>query len=105
MLAETNSGSVVMSGSGYGNWAQYTVEECLPAKCYTFVIEDAGNDGLCCTYGNGGYSVRLNGLEVASGNEFGSRDENDLQCMIPPTDAPTLSPTEVSVWPSPSDCC
>ncbi|KAL7541424.1 hypothetical protein ACHAXR_010911 [Thalassiosira sp. AJA248-18] len=91
-LIETYSGSVALSGNGYGNYGQNQLVECLPAKCYTFVINDAGNDGLCCDFGHGGYSVRLNGLKVASGSHA---DENELQCMTPPTNSPTMAPVKV----------
>jgi M6 family metalloprotease-like protein len=94
-LFETFTNEVALSGDLHGNYSQYNVVECLPAKCYTFTIRDSGNDGLCCNYGTGGYSVRLNGLKLASGNEFGSRDETDLQCLaVPPTMMPTRAPTK-----------
>mmetsp|Transcript_41493 Transcript_41493/g.72920 ORF Transcript_41493/g.72920 Transcript_41493/m.72920 type:complete len:590 (+) Transcript_41493:686-2455(+) len=99
-LTETYTDSVAQSGSGYGNYAQNNVSECLPAKCYTFAINDAGNDGLCCNFGYGGYGVRLNGLKVASGNTYGSLDGNDLRCMIPTTSPPTLAPIKLTTAPS-----
>ena len=101
-LRETYSSSIALSGSGYENFAQHNVIECLPAKCYTFVINDTGHDGLCCDYGSGGYSVRLNGLKVASGSAYESKDENVLQCMIPPTSSPTLAPAKVCCEQSPT---
>ena len=94
VLAETYSLSIVLSGDGYGNNEQHNIIQCIPAKCYSFVIKDSSHDGMTDCYG--GYSVRLNGLRVASGNAFGSSDGKDLRCMIPPTDAPTLAPVVAS---------
>ena len=30
-------------------------------SCYSFVISDTYGDGICCSYGNGSYSVTYNG--------------------------------------------
>ena len=92
-IMDTNTYSIALSGSGCNNYTQNTVEQCLPAKCYTFIIDDFGDDGLCCAFGTGGYSVRLNGLKVASGMSFGSKDVRDLQCMGGATRRPTSKPT------------
>lgn len=94
-LTETYTDSMILSGHDYGSYSQYNINECLPAKCYTFTIYDAGNDGLCCDFGSGGYSVRLNGLKVASNNEYGLMDRTDLECIIPPTSSPTPAPFQV----------
>jgi len=95
ILFETFTTAVALSGDLYDSYSQYNVERCLPAKCYTFIIHDSGNDGLCCDYGTGGYSVRLNGLKLASGNEFGSQDETDLKCLsVPPTMMVTRAPSK-----------
>ncbi len=92
-IIDAYASSIALSGSGYNNYAQISVEQCLPAKCYTFVIDDAGDDGLCCAFGSGGYSVRLNGLKVASGMSFGSKDVRDLQCKGGATRQPTSKPS------------
>merc|ERR1712008_12087 len=64
--------------------------------------------GICCAYGSGSYSVKVNDEEVASGGEFsGSTEEKqfDVDNMSePPTTPPpiTASPTTVSPTPAPS---
>lgn len=94
-LSETYTNEIVLAGELYDNYNQYTVEKCLPAKCYTFTINDSGNDGLCCAHSAGGYSVRLNGQKLASGNEFGNQDVTELKCIgVPPTMTPTRTPTK-----------
>lgn len=93
-LTETYGNELALSGDLNDSYSQYKVEECLPAKCYTFTINDGGNDGLCCDHGFGGYSVRLNGQKLASGSEFGRQDETNLECIaVPPTMVPTRTPT------------
>ena len=47
-------------------------EECLPQDAYNFTIFDWLGDGICCSEGEGSYSVTYNGDEVASGGKFGS---------------------------------
>jgi hypothetical protein len=89
-LSETITSNVVLFGSGYSSYKQNSTLQCIPANCYTFTITDSGGDGLCCDAGYGGYSVRLNGLKLASGNEFGAKDDTDLTCLLTPTMSPTL---------------
>ena len=48
---------------------------CLANGNYNFIIYDYYSDGICCTYGNGSYSVTLgDGTVVASGGSFGADD-------------------------------
>merc|ERR1712029_333166 len=64
-------------------------------------ITDGYGDGLCCSYGNGGYSVKVNDEEVASGGQFGSEETKSFNVgttapVSPPTPAPveqTFAPT------------
>ena len=47
----------------------------LPNQCYNFEIIDAFGDGICCTYGNGAYSVvDAAGTSLLSGAEFGASE-------------------------------
>ncbi len=39
---------------------------------YQFDISDQYADGMCCTYGDGSYSITVDGQEVASGSDFGA---------------------------------
>lgn len=67
-------GAVVAQGGPYGkDVANQLVLDtlCLAEGCYTFRINDAYNDGICCNYGNGSYT--LLGAEqqlIAQGGEF-----------------------------------
>lgn len=70
-LLKDKSGSSLFSGSGYDNSSSNTVEMCLADGEYTFEINDTYGDGICCSVGNGSYSLVANGSTLASGAEFG----------------------------------
>ncbi len=74
----TNSSGVVILGGGFGGTytnanSTISVPVCLPNGCYNFNIYDAFGDGICCLYGNGSYSVIINGTSVASGGAFANQ--------------------------------
>ena len=78
----TNSGGqTVASGGTYGSQADgstYTEALCLPDGCYTFTITDAYGDGICCSYGNGSYSLTGSTGVLASGGSFTSSQATDF---------------------------
>lgn len=39
---------------------------------FTFLLNDAGNDGICCSSGEGFFKVVANGVRVYEGGDFGS---------------------------------
>ena len=73
-----SSGTEVASGNGYSSNQAVTENLCLEADNYTFTINDSYGDGICCSYGNGSYSVVVNGAEVASGDQFTSSESTDF---------------------------
>ncbi|MAT53216.1 MAG: hypothetical protein CMN32_01965 [Saprospirales bacterium] len=72
-----DAGTVVASSGGtYGSYADgaiVTENICLADGCYTFTIFDVYGDGICCSYGNGSYTLvdDLSGTTLASGGTFG----------------------------------
>ena len=52
----------------------------VPEACLTFKISDSSGDGICCGYGNGSYSVTLNGTSVASGGNYGAGQSTTFNC-------------------------
>lgn len=71
-------------------------EICLPSdSCFTFVINDAYNDGICCDFGNG--YVSINGVYY-SGN-YGSSTSVDLCDLNSISD---LKKEMIRVFPNPS---
>lgn len=86
--------NIIADGGTYANQADgSTVIEkiCVESGCYVFVIEDAYGDGICCSYGNGSYSlVHSNGSILASGGSFSNEEltefcvnstNNDNDCV------------------------
>lgn len=80
---KNSTGAVVAQGGGSwtdlaatGQTVQAPVLVTLnPNQCYTFEILDAYGDGICCSYGNGAYSiVDANGTTIGSGAEFADID-------------------------------
>ena len=72
-----SGGSVVASGGPYGSQGTtYSDVACLDqAGCnYTFTIFDSYGDGICCSYGQGSYSVTSPGNTYASGGSFGASE-------------------------------
>tara|TARA_B100000674_G_scaffold145362_1_gene114842 strand:+ start:9271 stop:14052 length:4782 start_codon:yes stop_codon:yes gene_type:complete len=66
----------------------YTYTYCVPdTNCYVFTISDTWGDGICCGYGNGSYSVLVDGITVATGGSFQSSETtyNIGGCQLPPS--------------------
>lgn len=67
-------GTIVAEGGPYGKDVanQLLLDSlCLPEGCYTFKINDAYNDGICCDYGQGSYTLNDIDLNIlAQGGEF-----------------------------------
>jgi uncharacterized cupin superfamily protein len=110
---EDPSGSIVASGppSGtqYDNNSLYSETVCIDVGEYIFTIYDTYGDGICCSYGEGWYSLKVGDDEVMlqNGGLFDNRQRTsfDVQASDPSTldsPSPTISPS-VSPTSSPSD--
>ena len=77
-----SNGSTLYSGGTYGNLPDgSTVTEtfCLADGCYDYNIFDSYGDGICCSYGNGSYTLTdSNGGVLASGGAFGSSESTNF---------------------------
>jgi hypothetical protein len=76
---KNSSNVIVASGGTYGSspdGATITANLCLPNGCYTLTMLDSYGDGICCSYGNGSYSLKNNATNVilASGGQYGTQD-------------------------------
>lgn len=74
---------VYLSGGPYtdgNNGTSHTETGCIPVGVNAeFNITDDYGDGMCCSYGNGSYTVIMNECdEVATGGEFGSSETKDF---------------------------
>merc|ERR1711862_603965 len=66
-------------------------------------ITDAYGDGICCSYGNGGYSVKVDDKEVASGGDFASSETKTFDVGSSTPTTPTTAPFAITTPPSASD--
>ena len=71
------NGTIVFSGGTYGSQAKrstITLPNCIDTGCYTFNMHDSYGDGMCCSYGNGSFSLTedATGTVLASGGSFTS---------------------------------
>ncbi len=54
---------------------------CVPANtCMTFTMNDSYGDGMCCNYGNGSYTVFVDGVIVATGGQFTFQSVHSFNC-------------------------
>jgi hypothetical protein len=70
-------GTTYASGGPYtnGNTTPINVSVCVPTGSQVvFTITDSSNDGICCSYGSGSYTVTISGVTVATGGSFGASE-------------------------------
>lgn len=96
-----DAGTTVASGGTYGSspdGSTITENICLADDCYTFTINDAYGDGICCQYGNGSYTLTNGSTVLASGGSFGSSEATDFCIGVSgPDTTPPSTPTNLTV--------
>lgn len=103
------AGTVVASGGG--SWtdlgaAGQTVRPQVtanlqPNTCYTFEILDAYGDGICCSYGNGVYTVKdATGAVIATGGQFTDIEIKSFKTGVLSVDE--LNTIALNVYPNPA---
>merc|ERR1711862_201875 len=98
---KNSSGDEQYEGSGYSEAnTLHTINMCLASDEYTFKINDAYGDGICCSYGNGGYKITVDGTEVVSGGTFGNSETKTFTVTASPT-SPVSPPTSPVSPPTP----
>jgi len=99
------SGLQITSGGSYttANTEHYDQYACLGSGSYIFSITDLYGDGICCSYGQGGYVMSVAGVEVATGGNFGTGETKTIEACPPPVVPPTPSPTPAPTSPPLAD--
>lgn len=121
---EDSEGNLVANSSIYDESMATTIqveEVCdLSDGNYTFSIFDEYEDGICCKWSEGSYTLSTaDGLTIASGGEFGAFEKTlfpipfasdsmvtklpPTNLTTPPTKQPSLNPTTTRPTPTPSD--
>lgn len=105
---KNSTGTVVSSGGPWtnltaiGTTVQTPVQVALnPSQCYTFIMNDSYGDGMCCQWGNGGYSVTgANGAVLASGGDFDDSETSSFKTGVLGVDE--LNSIALNVYPNPA---
>merc|ERR1712226_725367 len=101
-LKNEETGEEILSGGDYtdGNTLFTGSADVCPGT-YEFRIDDSWGDGLCCSYGNGGYSVKVDGEEVVSGGEYTSYESTTFTVGASSPTTPPPATTPAPTTPSP----
>lgn len=87
------SNTVVASGGPYSSNTQVIEEICINTGCYTFTINDSGNNGMCCSNGTGNYSLGdSEGIDLVTGSHF-TGSETTSFCLNAPGTCDTIVQT------------
>lgn len=72
----TTTPTLIASGSGYDDLDDQSIQQrlCIDNGDFGFVIYDAYGDGMCCSYGQGSYSLTVNGEVIHQGGSFGASE-------------------------------
>ncbi|WP_055436023.1 M43 family zinc metalloprotease [Lacinutrix algicola] len=99
---KNGAGTVLYSGNSYANNTSYTeIFDVDPNECYTFTIEDAYGDGICCTYGIGSYGLTTStGDVIFAGGDFASIENTNISTNSLSVNEFALS--GVSIFPNPT---
>ena len=84
---------IIRSGPFSQEMHEHVKKMCVPSGQYKFTVNDSMGDGICCQFGEGSYSVELDGEVVKSGAAFGSEDQATFGSCEPESSAPTVSST------------
>jgi hypothetical protein len=97
------SDKIFASGSEYFYYAKshatYNETICIDDGEYTFTIYDSYGDGICCTFGDGYYSIFLDGVLVNHGGSFDFTETTNVgeEASKSPTSSPSETASSVSV--------
>ena len=98
-------GFIVAQGGPYSNNLTTSLEIGIPSsnECYTFTINDAIGDGICCAYGIGSYSISDDsGNEIFSGGEFSSTEATTFR-VGEPLGLNSFVDENLKIFPNPSN--
>ena len=99
------NGFIVAQGGPYSNNLTTSLEIGIPSsnECYTFTINDAIGDGICCGYGIGSYSISDDsGNEIFSGGEFSSTEATTFR-VGEPLGLNSFMDENLKIFPNPSN--
>ena len=98
-------GQVLYQGGPYEDnldGTEIVVDFCLEEGCYQFRIEDSYEDGICCDYGEGSWTIEApDGTVEATGGEFGASQQVQF-CVDVETGVDQVLVGELNAFPNPA---
>ena len=80
----SSTGTALASGGQggiYANNTNYTETVCVPENtCMRFEITDDFGDGICCGFGQGSYTILIDGIEAVTGGSFTNNSVEVFNC-------------------------
>ncbi len=91
VIRDANNATVASGGTyaGQADGSTLNIPLCIANGCYTLTFSDAYGDGMCCSYGNGSYTLTGPGGTLASGGTFTTSQTSNFCLGGPP--APTCN--------------
>jgi len=82
-LLDSDGNVITQGGQGgtYASNAWYGDTVCVPDnECIRFEIFDTFGDGICCGYGQGSYTVYVDGVQIATGGNYATTTFHMFNC-------------------------
>ena len=78
-----NTSNTILSGGNYqDSGSTYSHQVCVDDwTMLSFTINDSYGDGICCSYGSGSYTVKVNDNVVLTGGDFTLTETKPLYCL------------------------
>ena len=97
------AGNTILSNPALTGATTTTTTICVNSNaCLLFTINDSYGDGICCGYGQGSYSLQVNGVTVASGGSFTTVESTYLNCG-PGQSCTSAIPVDTGTYVSPAN--
>ena len=101
---KNSANQIIYQASNLSDATTYRIElDNLENDCYKFEITDSYGDGICCSYGNGSYSLTLpDGTVLKEGGQFGDSESTifKIEKTLNTTD---ISAKEIAIYPNPTN--
>lgn len=100
---KNEAGTTLYSGGNYDSFETVNQTFVLTTEgCYTFTINDTADDGICCAFGDGSYSLTIAGEVIQEGGAFGSSEVTRFRLKNTLSSGSINLQSAVKVYPNPS---
>jgi hypothetical protein len=100
---KNEAGTTLYSGGNYDSFETVNQTFVLTeVGCYTFTINDTEDDGICCAFGDGSYSLTIAGEVIQEGGAFGSSEVTRFRLKNTLSGEAFNLGAAVKVYPNPS---